>query len=148
MAGPARRTWRAGNSRAFAPRPLDFPARVMGRSNSAREIARLGDWNYTNNMIGERAIIHNGKLYAPLYDPDHGVNGGLAILNPITGAVIRHFTIPGYCTAAAPAFDKNGYLHIYDCGGFIKKLDEDTGTVLRTLSIGALSIGKQSPTIL
>ena len=95
-----------------------------------------GDWNYTNNMIGEHAIIHNGKLYAPLYDPDHGVNGGLAILNPITGAVIRHFTIPGYCTAAAPAFDKNGYLHIYDCGGFIKKLDENTGTVLRTLNIG------------
>ena len=91
-----------------------------------------GDWNYTNNMIGEHAIIHNGKLYAPLYDPDHGVNGGLAILNPITGSVIRHFTIPGYCTAAAPAFDKNGYLHIYDCGGFIKKLDENTGTVLRT----------------
>src|SRR5436853_959845 len=96
-----------------------------------------GDWNYTNNTIGEHAIIHNGKLYAPLYDPDHGVNGGLAILNPVTGSVIRHFTIPGYCTAAAPAFDKNGYLHIYDCGGFIKKLDENTGTVLRTLNIGS-----------
>ena len=94
------------------------------------------DWNYTNNMIGEHAIIHNGKLYAPLYDSDHGVNGGLVVLNPVTGSVIKHFTIPGYCTAAAPAFDKNGYLHIYDCGGFIAKLDENTGTVLRTLNIG------------
>ena len=95
------------------------------------------DWNYTNNMIGEHAIIHNGKLYAPLYDSDHGVNGGLVVLNPVTGSVIKHFTIPGYCTAAAPAFDKNGYLHIYDCGGFIAKLDENTGTVLRTLNIGS-----------
>ena len=94
------------------------------------------DWNYTNNMIGEHAIIHNGKLYAPLYDSDHGVNGGLVVLNPVTGSVIKHFTIPGYCTAAAPAFDKNGYLHIYDCGGFIAKLDENTGAVLRTLNIG------------
>jgi hypothetical protein len=97
------------------------------------------DWNYTNNMIGEHAIIHNGKLYAPLYDSDRGANGGLVVLNPVTGSVIKHFTIPGYCTAAAPAFDKNGYLHIYDCGGFIAKLDENTGTVLRTLNIaGAL----------
>src|ERR1039457_4140892 len=94
------------------------------------------DWNYTNNMIGEHAIIHNGKLYAPLYDSDHGVNGGLVVLNPVTGSVIMHFTIPGYCTAAAPAFDKNGYLHICDCGGFIAKLDENTGAVLRTLNIG------------
>ena len=98
-----------------------------------------GDWNYTNNIIGEHAIIHNGKLYAPLYDSDGGANGGLVILNPVTGSVIKHFTIPGYCTAAAPAFDKNGYLHLYDCGGFIKKLDESTGTVLATLNIsGAL----------
>src|ERR1035437_3894235 len=97
------------------------------------------DWNYTNNMIGEHAIIHNGKLYAPLYDSDRGANGGLVVLNPVTGSVIKHFTIPGYCTAAAPAFDKKGYLHIYDCGGFIAKLDENTGTVLRTLNIaGAL----------
>ena len=95
------------------------------------------DWNYTNNMIGEHAIIHNGKLYAPLYDSDRGANGGLVVLNPVTGSVIKHFTIPGYCTAAAPAFDKNGYLHIYDCGGFIAKLDENTGTVLRTLNIGS-----------
>ena len=28
-------------------------------------------------------------------------------------------------------------MHIYDCGGFIKKLDENTGTVLRTLNIGS-----------
>jgi hypothetical protein len=98
-----------------------------------------GDWNYTNNIIGEHAIIHNGKLYAPLYDSDRGANGGLVVLNPVTGSVIKHFTIPGFCTAAAPAFDKNGYLHIYDCGGFIKKLDENTGTVLQTLNIaGAL----------
>ena len=96
-----------------------------------------GDWNYTNNIIGEHAIIHDGKLYAPLYDSDRGANGGLVVLNPITGSVIKHFTIPGYCTAAAPAFDRNGYLHIYDCGGFIKKLDENTGTVLRTLNIAS-----------
>jgi Domain of unknown function (DUF2341) len=95
-----------------------------------------GDWNYTNNVIGEHAIIRNGKLYAPLYDSDHAVNGGLAVLNPINGAVIKHFSIPGYCTAAAPAFDKNGFLHVYDCGGFITKVDENTGTVLRSRSIG------------
>ncbi len=95
-----------------------------------------GDWNYTNNIIGEHAIIHNGKLYAPLYDSDFGVNGGLVVLNPTSGSVIKHFKIPGLCTAAAPAFDRNGYLHIYDCVGFIKKLDENTGTVLQTLNIG------------
>ena len=95
-----------------------------------------GDWNYTNNVIGEHAIIRNGKLYAPLYDSDHAVNGGLVVLNPINGAVIKHFSIPGFCTAAAPAFDKNGFLHIYDCGGFITKVDENNGTVLRSRSIG------------
>jgi uncharacterized repeat protein (TIGR01451 family) len=96
-----------------------------------------GDWNYTNNVIGEHAIIRNRKLYAPLYDSDHGVNGGLAVLNPINGAVIKHFTIPGGCTAAAPAFDKNGFLHVYDCGGFITKVDENTGTVLQSRSISS-----------
>jgi DNA-binding beta-propeller fold protein YncE len=95
-----------------------------------------GDWNYTNNVIGEHAIIRNGKLYAPLYDSDHGVNGGLVVINPINGTVIKHFSIPGFCTAAAPAFDKNGFLHIYDCGGFITKVDENNGTVLRSRSIG------------
>ena len=95
-----------------------------------------GDWNYTNNVIGEHAIIRNGKLYAPLYDSDHAVNGGLAVLNPINGAVIKHFSIPGFCTAAAPAFDKNGFLHVYDCGGFITKVDENNGTVLQSRSIG------------
>ncbi len=95
-----------------------------------------GDWNYTNNMIGEHAIIRNGKLYAPLYDSEFGVNGGLVVLNPASGSVIKHYKIPGLCTAAAPAFDRNGYLHIYDCGGFIKKLDENTGSVLRTMNIG------------
>ena len=96
-----------------------------------------GDWNYTNNVIGEHAIIRNAKLYAPLYDSDHAVNGGLVVLNPINGAVIKHFTIPGFCTAAAPAFDKNGFLHVYDCGGFITKVDENTGTVLQSRSIGS-----------
>jgi hypothetical protein len=97
----------------------------------------LGDWNYTNNVVGEHAIIRNGKLYAPLYDGDHAVNGGLVVLNPINGAVLKHFSIPGFCTAAAPAFDKNGFLHVYDCGGFITKVDENNGTVLRSRSISS-----------
>ncbi|MEO8593787.1 MAG: DUF2341 domain-containing protein [Candidatus Solibacter sp.] len=96
-----------------------------------------GDWNYTNNVIGEHAIIHNGKLYAPLYDSDFGSNGGLVVINPADGKVLKHFKIGGFCTAAAPAFDIHGYLHIYDCGGFIKKLDEDTGTVLATFDLGS-----------
>jgi YVTN family beta-propeller protein len=94
-----------------------------------------GDWDYTYNHIGEHSIIHDGKLYVPKYN--NNPYGGISILNPETGAVIKNIITGGAYLASTPLIDKNGYIHLYNAGsaGFLKKIDETTGTVVNTLSI-------------
>ncbi|MEI6843341.1 MAG: DUF2341 domain-containing protein [bacterium] len=97
--------------------------------------ATPGDWNYSNNTIGEHAIIKNGKLYAPL------MGNGMVILNPTDGSFIKYINLPGQeCYEASPIVDKNGYIHLYSCGsnpnfgnnGGLFKINESTGTIINS----------------
>ena len=89
--------------------------------------ATPGDWNLSYNNIGEHGVIKNNKLYAPITFQD-STPGGLAIVNPADGTVLKHYTIAGDIEAA-PAIDRNGYIHVYALGDKIYKINENTGVV-------------------
>ncbi len=137
----------------FAP---PFPATIVGPAGPAgsatiyqpawQQVSGLpaGSWAFNDYRKGEHAIVHGGKLFAPLEDRSGTFTGsGIGEFDPATGQLLGFAEVQSPCVEAAPAFDNEGYLHVHSCslanggsGTFIAKIDPSTMTVVDMLTTG------------